>query len=131
MFELLKRYKEMILYIIFGVLTTVINIFLFSICRDGLGFSILIANSFAWFWSVLFAYITNKKWVFESKDNQIAKEVVNFYLSRVATLLLETVLLFLLIETLGFNDVFSKIVSNVVVVVMNFVLSKIFVFKRN
>lgn len=130
MIGLFKKYKEIILYIVFGVFTTVVNILIFNLCRNGAGLSIAIANGIAWFWAVFFAYITNRKWVFESNGNSVLKEVFYFYLARVATLVIETIILYVFIDMIGMGDLVSKVFSNIVVIVLNYVFSKLFVFRK-
>lgn len=128
--NLLNKYREILLYVFFGVLTTLINIIVFFLMRDFLNSSIVISNTIAWLLSVLFAFVTNKKWVFESKNNQRLKEMVHFYLARIATLLIETIVLYILIDLMLINDAISKVFSNIIVIVLNYVFSKMFVFKR-
>lgn len=128
--NLLNKYREILLYVFFGVLTTLINIIVFFVMRDFLNSSIVISNTIAWLLSVLFAFVTNKKWVFESKNNQRLKEMVHFYLARIATLLIETIVLYILIDLMLINDTISKVFSNIIVIVLNYVFSKMFVFKR-
>ena len=90
-----------------------------------------IANVVAWIISVLFAYITNRKYVFVSKNNNKLKELMSFCLARVATLLMDMVLMYFGVNILLFNDKLVKIVSQVVVIVSNYVFSKLFVFKKS
>ena len=104
--ELLMKYKEIIMYLVFGVFTTVVNIVVYFLSAELLHINYLISNALAWFLSVLFAYITNRKYVFESNSQNILKEAVSF-----------------------FNDVIAKVIVNVIVVVLNYVLSKLVVFK--
>ena len=129
-----KRCKEMILYLMFGVLTTGVSITTYFLCTHTFldanhGMQLQIANIIAWFISVLFAYITNRKFVFGSR-NSILKEGMKFYLSRGGTLLIDMVLMFILVTIFGFNDGVSKIVVQVVVMVCNYVLGKLLVFKE-
>lgn len=121
--------KELIAYIIFGVLTTVVNIITYFLFEDIFAVNYLISNIIAWFVSVLFAYITNRKWVFESKDDNIIKEIVLFYGGRLFSGLVDTGLMYLFIDILATGDVFAKIVVQVIVIVLNYVFSKFIVFK--
>ena len=89
----------------------------------------LISNALAWFLSVLFAYITNRKYVFESSSQNILKEAVSFFSSRLATGILDMVLMWLFVYFNVVNDVIAKVIVNVIVVVLNYVLSKLVVFK--
>lgn len=120
-------------YLIFGALSTVINILAFIICSKLFNMSVTISNVIAWIIAVLFAYITNKICVFKSKtDNnkQLAREVVYFFIARIITLILETIFLNITIEKLHFNEVLMKIISNIIVIILNFVFSKIIIFKK-
>lgn len=127
--KLYWKYKEIINYLIFGVLTTLVNIVVFYIFSDCLNVQYMISNLFAWFLSVLFAYITNRKYVFESKSESIFTEMVKFFGSRITTGVLDMVFMWLLISVLLFNGMISKIIVNVLVVIANYILSKLVVFK--
>ena len=122
--------KELIAYIFFGVLTTAVNIITYFLFVDVFAVNYIISNIIAWFVSVLFAYITNRIWVFESKDDNIIKEIVLFYGGRIFSGVVDTGLMYLFIDILATGDVFAKIVVQVIVVVLNYVGSKIFVFKN-
>ena len=89
-----------------------------------------IANIIAWITSVTFAYFTNRKFVFESNSNSKLKEAFKFYASRIFTLIVEMVLMFLLISKLQFSDKLIKPIVQVIIIILNYLLSKIFVFKR-
>lgn len=128
--DIYKKNKEIINYLIFGVLTTVVNIVVFTLCADQIHIQYLISNVIAWIASVLFAYVTNRKWVFDSHSNSIGKEMGKFFSSRLATLGLDMVVMWLLVDILTTNNVFAKIVANVLVVVANYILSKLIVFKK-
>ena len=121
--------KELIAYIIFGVLTTAVNIITYFLFVDVFAVNYLISNIVAWFVSVLFAYITNRIWVFESKDDNIIKEIVLFYGGRVFSGAVDTGLMYLFIDILSTGNVFAKIVVQVIVIVLNYVFSKFIVFK--
>lgn len=127
--ELLMKYKEIIMYLVFGVLTTVVNIVVYFLSAELLYINYLISNALAWFLSVLFAYITNRKYVFESSSQNILKEAVSFFSSRLATGILDMVLMWLFVYFNVVNDVIAKVIVNVIVVVLNYVLSKLVVFK--
>ena len=127
--ELLMKYKEIIMYLVFGVLTTVVNIVVYFLSAELLQINYLIYNALAWFLSVLFAYITNRKYVFESSSQNILKEAVSFFSSRLATGILDMVLMWLFVYFNVVNDVIAKVIVNVIVVVLNYVLSKLVVFK--
>ncbi|MCI9064094.1 MAG: GtrA family protein [Clostridia bacterium] len=129
-----RKHREAMRYLIFGGLSTVVNIVIFTICFNYIKISTTASNCIAWIISVIFAYITNKIWVFYSKtDNirQLVKEIISFLGARVFTLVFETIFLIIVIDKLHFNTIFMKIISNILVILMNFVFSKIFIFKKN
>ena len=131
--ELIIKYKFIILYGIFGVLTTVINIGVYGVLYSGLGVSNVISNVIAWVISVLFAFITNKLWVFESKNfnfKLFVKELGSFTVCRVATGVLDLGIMFVGVDLLKGPAIILKIASNIIVIILNYVMSKIFVFKK-
>ena len=121
--------KELIMYFIFGVLTTVVNFVVYLLFARFLNVNYLISNVLAWFFSVLFAYVTNRIWVFESKNSNILKEMSLFFGGRIFSGVVDTALMYLLIGILAVGDVISKIIIQVIVVILNYVISKIIVFK--
>ena len=145
--ELLKKYEELILYVVFGGLTTLVNFIAFWLLNKTIGeAAYLVNNVIAWFVAVVFAYITNKLWVFDSKSwklKVLLKEVPEFFLARVFSLLVEEGGLWLFIEKMGF-DAFSftvlgfevtgkliaKIVLAVIVVILNYFFSKFVIFAK-
>ncbi len=133
--KLYQKYKEIINYVIVGGLTTVVSMVLFygstwTFLDGENAIELQIANVISWIGSVLFAYVTNRIFVFESKNPSIFKELVSFVSSRVLTLLLDMGTMFLLSTVLHINYNFSKIVAMVLVTVGNYLISKIFVFKK-
>lgn len=133
-FELYKKNKEIINYLIVGVLTTVVSLgvyyaaVLFLNPEDA--FQLQIANILSWIAAVTFAYFTNRKYVFESENTNLLKEAAKFYLSRVSTLLMDMAIMFVGVTILAFNDKIVKLVVQVVVIVANYVFSKLFVFTK-
>ena len=132
--------KEVISYLFFGVLTTVVNFVIFGLC-DSL--NVLVANAIAWVGAVVFAFVTNKLFVFESKSwkpNVLVKELPTFVGARLLTLGLEEAGLLVLIEWLHLDTVLTlpfiggemiiKIIISVAVVVLNYVFSKVLIFKK-
>ncbi len=120
---------ETVSYIFFGVLTTIVNYVAFAVLESPLGW--LIANTIAWVAGVLFAYVTNKLFVFDSKTVEagaLAKEFILFVLARVASLLFETAFMYLFVDLLSLNALVCKIIAAVGVVVMNYIFSKLFIF---
>ena len=131
--ELIIKYKSIILYLIFGVLTTVVSILLYALCTRIFSLGYYVSNVISWIGSVTFAYFTNKGIVFESKADTIKKrikEFIMFYVSRIFTLVLETLLLKAGIDFIHINDLVVKIIANIIVIIMNYVLSKFIVFKN-
>lgn len=127
----MKIEKELLMYVIFGVLTTLVNFVVYYISARLLGINYLISNIIAWFLSVLFAYVTNRQWVFESKSPDILKECILFFSGRIFSGAVDTVLMWLFIDVLTIGDMASKIIIQVIVVVLNYVISKWVVFKKN
>ena len=140
MIELLKKYKSIILYIIFGGLTTVVDwsvsftlYYLWGDAIEATPWLIHGANVIAWVAAVAFAYVTNRIWVFESKRRgfvPIVGEIAAFAGGRVFTLLLQEVLMAIFFTWLGFNEYIVRIVAAVLVVILNYFISKIFVFRK-
>lgn len=130
-----KKYKEIINYLIFGVLTTIVNLvsyyFLTStVLSPDKALYLQIANMISWIVSVIFAYITNRKYVFKSNNDNIVKEITDFTGARIITLLLDMVIMFIGVTLFEVNDKFIKIISQVLVIIFNYIFSKIFVFKK-
>lgn len=134
--KLIKKYEEIIRYLIVGVLTTVVSLGTYYLCvltilNPDIGWQLQIANIISWIFAVAFAYITNRIFVFKSKDKNITKEIISFTSSRVITLLADMFIMFLIVTICHGNDKIAKLVSQVVVTIGNYVLSKLFVFKKN
>lgn len=129
MFKLYKKYEEIINYLIFGVLTTLVSIISYFIFSKIFGVYYLISNIISWILSVLFAYITNKLYVFKS-NNKIIKELINFFSSRIFTFIVDMMMMYILVSILKLDDMLVKIIVQIIVIVLNYVLSKLFVFKK-
>ncbi len=133
--DLFIKYQEIISYLIFGVLTTVISLatyylLVYTILDPNKGFELQIANIISWIAAVTFAYFTNRKYVFKSNKEKRLKEAFNFYLSRLSTLLIDMFLMWLLVTKLSFNDKVIKMIVQIVVIVLNYVFSKFLVFGK-
>ena len=139
--NLIKKFlnKETISYLIFGVLTTIINIVVFWFAERELAFIMsedaasLVGNVLAWVISVAFAFVTNKLFVFESKSmafKVVMAELTGFVIARLLSLAFDEGFMFVAIVLLGMNSLLAKIISNVFVVIINYVLSKFFIFKN-
>lgn len=130
--KLLEKYRSEIIYLIFGVLTTLVNYIVYIPCLHYLH-SASVSNSIAWVFAVIFAYLTNKPFVFQSHDwsmKVVAPEFVKFVGTRVASWLVETGILFLAVDMLQWNGIVWKLITSVLVVVLNYVGSKLLVFRR-
>ncbi len=130
--QLLIKYKEQILYLFFGALTTLINIVAFYLL-DKTGINLALSTIIAFVISVLFAFFTNKNYVFNSKKSgakRIIYETVAFYASRIFTGLLDLSIMLIFADYLHFNKLFIKILSNIIVIILNYILSKFLIFKK-
>lgn len=131
---LVKRHWDILAYLFFGVLTTVVNYVVYLPCYNLLGLSAAVSNGIAWVVAVAFAYLTNKPFVFQSHDwswKTVGPELAKFVGCRVGSGLTETVILFLTVDMLGFNGNIWKLLTSVIVVVLNYVGSKLLVFKKS
>ena len=141
MTELLKKYKSVILYVIFGGLTTVvdwsISFLLYYLWGDAIDATPILlhgANVIAWAAAVAFAYVTNRIWVFESKRRgflPVLGEIIAFAGGRVLTLLLQEAIMGVFCTWLGFNEYLFKIIAAVLVVILNYFISKLLVFRKS
>ena len=131
---LIKTYKGLILYLFFGVCTTVVNIVSYWACSRLMKCDTIVSTIIAWVVAVLFAYITNRIWVFESKVKEIKgiiREFVSFVTCRLATGILDIVIMYLCVDMLGMNDVIIKAGSNALVIILNYVASKLIIFRKS
>lgn len=131
--ELIKKNKEIISYLIFGVATTIVSIISYFIFAKLFNINPIISNILSWIVSVLFAYITNRKYVFESKitnKKEIAKEMISFFGCRIFSGIIDTGMFTIMIEMIGINDGIAKIITQVVVIVLNYILSKLITFRK-
>ncbi len=129
--DLYKKYKEIINYLIFGGLTTLISIVTYAIFSKVFNIDYLISNVLSWIIAVLFAYITNKLFVFESNSKKNIKEITSFFFFRIVSLVMEMVILYVFVDMLHIDDLVTKIIAQVIVIVSNYIFSKVFVFKKN
>lgn len=127
-----NKYKEALLYLFFGGCTTLVNIISFFLLR-GMNISTYVSNGVAWFLSVLFAFVTNKLFVFESKSSDLSKsiyELVSFFIFRIISLIFDMAIMYVFIDLFSINEMIAKVFANVFVVIINYVFSKIFIFKK-
>ncbi len=132
--QLLIQYKAVILYLFFGVATTVVNIIAYWLCAYPLHWGIMVSTVVAWIAAVLFAYVTNRKWVFDSKETTtagIVQEMIRFFGCRLATGVVDWLIMLVFVEWLTFNDMVVKIAANVLVIILNYVASKLVVFRKS
>ena len=130
----IKKYESVLLYLIFGVLTTFVNIVVYYILFNHVLLSNILSNGIAWVAAVIFAFITNKIWVFKSKTleiEQVIKELIAFFSARLSTGLLDMAIMYVVVDLLKVNSIYSKIISGVVVVILNYIFSKLFIFRKN
>ena len=131
--KLYDKYKAIIPYAIFGVLTTLVNIVAYWIMAHPLNMGVMPSTIVAWVAAVLFAYFTNRKWVFHSEANStktIVKEILSFFLCRIATGIVDWGCMFIFVDKLHFNDAIIKTAANVLVIVLNYIASKLVIFKH-
>ncbi len=131
--NIFKKHKDIILYCFFGALTTLVNIVLYNICFYVLSTGNLWANIISWIASVVFAYITNKIWVFASRSfklSTVIKEIISFFGCRVFTGLVDILIMYIAVDRLHLTAWLFKIISNIIVIILNYVASKFFVFKK-
>ncbi|MBO5210523.1 MAG: GtrA family protein [Clostridia bacterium] len=126
--SLFKKYKEQILYIVFGAATTLVNIASYFLLSK-LPLSTAIATILAWLISVIFAFFTNRKYVFEASKNGFLKQLFGFFSMRIATGVLDLLIMILFVDALEFNDMLIKVLSNILVIILNYIFSKFLVFK--
>ena len=131
--NLWDKYRDILPYGVFGVLTTIVNIGTYWFFAHPVGGSVMVSTVLAWIASVLFAYLTNRKWVFHSEartGKEVGKEIVSFFSCRLATGVLDWVCMFVFVDLCGWNDVLIKCVANVLVIVLNYVASKLVIFRH-
>ena len=127
-----KKNKEILLYLFFGGLTFLVSISSYAVFNIRIGWNALTANIASWILAVAFAYVTNRIWVFTSSADSkrgIAREVVSFVSGRIVTLVIEELILLVFVTALEMNSILIKIVAQVVVIALNYVISKLVVFK--
>lgn len=127
--ELYFKYKEIINYIIVGVLTTLVSIGSYWLFRFVIK-NYIVLSILSWIFAVAFAYFTNRAFVFESKEKDLLKEITKFVSCRLLTLGLEVILMVVFVSLLHINDMISKIILQIIVLVTNYLLSKLFVFVK-
>jgi putative flippase GtrA len=158
--KIYRKYEDIILYIIFGVLTTAVSFVTQFLASRFLGTSVIASTSISWICAVTFAYVTNRKFVFRSEEHSksgIAAEAARFYGARIATYFMEVAIMYLCADRFsgtfiklmnlgsldysktpfsafgdarGLNEMIFKLIANVIILISNYVLSKLLVFKK-
>ena len=134
MIDTAKRHREILMYIICGVATTVVSLVVYYLCarfifdvNDAL--QLQITNVICWVLSVLFAFVTNKILVFKSKGS-LLKELIMFYGARISTLLIDMILMYLFVTLCSLDDMFAKCIVSIVVIILNYIFGKKLVFRK-
>ena len=130
-----EKYGEIVRYLIVGILTTVVSLVtyygcVFTFLNPENALQLQLANVLSWIIAVTFAYATSRIYVFQSKQENILREMAAFYSSRLLTLFMDMAIMFIMVTLCRVNDKLAKLVVKVVVTVANYVFSKIFVFRR-
>lgn len=131
--NLMEKYREILVYLVFGVLTTVVNYIVYLPCYNLLQISAAISNVIAWAAAVTFAFLTNKPFVFQSHDwsaKTVVPELIKFLGTRIGSGAVETLSLLITVDMLGLNGNLWKIVTSVMVVILNYIGSKLLVFRK-
>lgn len=130
---LIRKYNGLISYAFFGICTTAINILTYRICYYGAGVSNVISNIAAWVLAVAFAFVTNKQWVFSSKSwdkSTVLTELIRFTTCRLSTGLMDLAIMYSAVDLLGMNGMVWKVISNILVIIVNYVAGKTVVFVK-
>lgn len=125
------KYKEIINYLIAGFLTLIVSISSYALLTKILHIYYIISNIISWILAVLFAYYVNRKFVFKSTSIKREKvyEIINFFKYRVLSLIIETILMYLLVDIILINDLVSKVIVQIIVIILNYIFSKFLIFK--
>ncbi len=132
--KLLEKYKSIIRYAFFGVMTTIVNVAVYSLFYEVLSIGNILSTVVSWGLAVAFAFVTNKLFVFESrslKAKTVLKEVTNFILCRVGTGLVEVIMMYVFVDILSYNGTIMKLLTNIIVIILNYVASKLIIFQRS
>ncbi len=131
--QIIRKHWDIVIYLVFGALTTVVNYMIYLPCYNLLGLSAALSNGIAWAGAVAFAYLTNKPFVFKSHDwsaRTVLPELGKFVSCRVGSGLMETAVLFVTVDLLSWNGNILKLLVSVLVVIVNYLGSKLLVFKK-
>ncbi|MCL2216842.1 MAG: GtrA family protein [Defluviitaleaceae bacterium] len=130
---LLRKHREIILYLVFGVLTTLVSAVFYFLSSWGLGLSAWLSTVVSWIFAVIFAFFTNKLYVFQSKDiskTRTIKEATWFFIMRLVSLALNVAIMFVFVDWLDLHEPTLFVIAQIIVVVFNYVASKIWIFRK-
>ncbi|MEG2322057.1 MAG: GtrA family protein [Bacilli bacterium] len=133
MIKLYKKYEEIINYLIVGFLTTLISMVTYYLFSKVIHINYLIANILSWIFAVLFAFVANKFLVFKSKNKdfkKVLKEAFDFFIARILSLIIDLFLMWLLVSIIKIDDMIAKLIVQFVIIVLNYIFSKLFIFKK-
>jgi len=128
-----KKYREIINYLIAGACTVIVSVVTYALFTKVFHFHYIISNILSWILAVIFAYFVNSKFVFGSMASKKDRvyEIINFFKYRILSLIIETLLMYFLVELILVNDMISKVIVQIVVIVLNYLFSKFLVFKKS
>ena len=127
-----NKCREVLSYLFFGGLTTLVNILVFFLLRY-FNFHLYLSNLIAWLVAVLFAFVTNKLYVFGSKSDdkkKNLKELIAFFICRIISLGVDMGAMYLLLQVINSSEVFAKIMTNILVIILNYLFSKLIIFRK-
>ena len=130
---LIRKHYDILAYLFFGVLTTAVNYIVYLPCYNLMHFSAAVSNVIAWVVAVAFAYLTNKPFVFKSHDwspGTVVPELTKFVTCRIGSGAMETAIIFLTVDLLHWNGNVMKLITSVLVVIVNYAASKLVVFRK-
>lgn len=129
--QLLMKYKEQLLYLFFGGLSFLVSISTFAYFEKVININELFSNVLSWLVTVMFAFLTNRIWVFSSKTKnwkEFVRQMYSFYMGRVVTLILEELILLIFVTWLNLNSIVVKLIAQVIVIILNYIISKFIIF---
>lgn len=135
-FSLFEKYREIILYLLVGCMTMLVTLAVYFACVLSFldpesAWQLQLANMISWLAAVIFAYASNRRYVFKSENKDIRKEATQFFFSRLGTLFVDMVFMFIAVTLIGLNDKLAKLIDQILVVLANYVLSKFWVFRKD
>ncbi|WP_255342823.1 GtrA family protein [Oribacterium sp. FC2011] len=128
------QYKDVIPYLFFGVCTTLVNTATYWVCAHVFILNTMVSTTIAWILAVLFAYFTNRKWVFHSESKtlkMVLREVISFFGCRIATGAVDWICMFIFVQVFALKDVLVKLSTNILVIILNYIASRLIIFKKS